>query len=94
MHPKFETFILRQVYEFIKEKGEEGKLDQLSLILNYFSELHIGAKDNFSFEKPCKIKGNFGDVRCISIASAPDFHKKDLFIAWVESMLIRLKKLP
>lgn len=87
MRRKFEQDVLNQVYYFLKERMIYDKPSPHLCVIDFFSELHLGTKEQFQYSSPSKIHGNFGEIKIINLINVPDYSNQEQFVAWAHKIL-------
>lgn len=78
---------LYQIYEFIKERPNFDTKSENDILIEFFASMHQGCANEFGYEFPHLLRGQFGPLKSINIRTAPKFINKVEFIEWLGQQL-------
>ncbi|WP_252510711.1 hypothetical protein [Acinetobacter bereziniae] len=80
-------YVLEQIYNFLLLTPDFKSKTNFEKVVEYFKVLNQGVDDDFIFEIPDKVVGQFGNKKMINIINAPEIDHKNKFLDWVDQQI-------
>lgn len=81
------SYVLEQIYNFLLLRPDFKSKTNFEKVVEYFKVLNQGVDDDFIFEIPDKVVGQFGNKKMINIINAPEIDHKNKFLDWVDQQI-------